>query len=260
MVRMRCGFTLIELLVVVAVIAVLMAILMPALQRVKHQARGVACQSNLKQWGLIFAMYADDHDSRLPGWLEADGPWPEVLTALWAHHRDTNDLFLCPMARKRGRDVLASSGWQLGSTFTAWSLTRRANHVRVDCSYGVNVWAQFMPESETDARYWRTIPGRGAARVPLLADSVLWWAFNSDNAGPPQTEDIWTENDVPCCIDRHHGHVNVIFMDWSIRRGGLKELWTFEWHRQYNRAGPWTLAGGVQPTDWPQWMRSFRDY
>jgi prepilin-type N-terminal cleavage/methylation domain-containing protein len=260
MTRLRCGFTLIELLVVIAVIALLMAALLPALQRAREQARAVACQSNLKQWGLIFAMYAHDHDNRLPGWLEAEGPWPEVLAALWSHHRDTNDLFLCPMARKRQKDVLGASEWQLGSTFTAWSLTRPSNHVRVDCSYGVNVWAQFMPESEGDLRYWRTVPGRRAPRVPLLTDSVLWWAFESDNAGPPRLEDVWTERDVPCCINRHGGHVNAIFMDWSVRKTGLKQLWTFKWHRQFDDAGPWTRAGGVQPGDWPGWMRRFRDY
>ena len=56
------GFTLIELLVVIAIIALLMAILMPALQRVKKQARSVACLSKLRQWGLYFAMYADDYN------------------------------------------------------------------------------------------------------------------------------------------------------------------------------------------------------
>jgi len=43
------AFTLIELLVVIAIVALLMAILMPALQLVKHQAKAVACQSNLRQ-------------------------------------------------------------------------------------------------------------------------------------------------------------------------------------------------------------------
>jgi len=56
------AFTLIELLVVIAIIALLMAILMPALERVRRQARGVGCKSNLHQWGLIFAMYCDDNN------------------------------------------------------------------------------------------------------------------------------------------------------------------------------------------------------
>ncbi len=58
----RRGFTLIELLVVIAIIALLMAILMPALNRVKGQAQKVSCQARLKQWGLIFKLYTDDHD------------------------------------------------------------------------------------------------------------------------------------------------------------------------------------------------------
>ena len=61
---LRKAFTLIELLVVIAIIALLMSILMPALQRVKSQARSVACLSKLKQWGLFFAMYAEDYNGR----------------------------------------------------------------------------------------------------------------------------------------------------------------------------------------------------
>lgn len=66
--KQRCprGFTLIELLVVIAIIALLMAILLPALQRVKKLARTAACKSNARQIGLIICMYLEDNDLRMP--------------------------------------------------------------------------------------------------------------------------------------------------------------------------------------------------
>jgi len=60
------GFTLIELLVVIAIISILMAILMPALQRVKEQAREMGCRANLRQYGIAQSMYLDDNDGRYP--------------------------------------------------------------------------------------------------------------------------------------------------------------------------------------------------
>lgn len=73
--KRRQGFTLIELLVVIAIIAVLMGILMPALSRVREQARRQSCASQVRQHTLAFLMYADGHNQRLPlprtpgGWL-----------------------------------------------------------------------------------------------------------------------------------------------------------------------------------------------
>ena len=62
----RRAFTLIELLVVVAIIGILMAIMMPSLQRVKAQAQEISCRSNLRQYGIAQSMYLDEHQGRYP--------------------------------------------------------------------------------------------------------------------------------------------------------------------------------------------------
>lgn len=54
--------------------------------------------------------------------------------------------------------------------------------------------------------------------------------------------------------------INMVFLDWSGRKIGLKELWTLKWHRNYDTQNRLTLAGNVQRQDWPDWMASFREY
>ena len=61
--------------------------------------------------------------------------------------------------------------------------------------------------------------------------------------------------------NRHNnGMINVLFMDWSIGKVGLKELWRFKWHRTFDIANAWTSLGQVRPEDWPKWMQGFKDY
>ena len=84
--RERQGFTLIELLVVIAIIALLMAILMPALQKVREQGRKIVCSNNQKQIGISFHMYGSDNDNKLP--LNQGGNW------LWDIAYSTTDYIM----------------------------------------------------------------------------------------------------------------------------------------------------------------------
>ena len=69
-VNRRHGFTLVELLVVIAIIALLLSILMPALQKVREQAKFIPCGSNLRQFHMAFMLYANDNGySTIPGYL-----------------------------------------------------------------------------------------------------------------------------------------------------------------------------------------------
>jgi prepilin-type N-terminal cleavage/methylation domain-containing protein/prepilin-type processing-associated H-X9-DG protein len=72
--RRKSGFTLVELLVVIGIIALLIAILLPALGRAREAARGIACASNLRQWGIMAQLWAHDRNGELPS-LDEKTPW-----------------------------------------------------------------------------------------------------------------------------------------------------------------------------------------
>ncbi len=104
---------------------------------------------------------------------------------------------------------------------------------------------------------------KGRANIPALLDSAYPYAHLGDwgNLKPPAKESKRTMTGIGyLALNRHNEHTNSLFLDWSVRRIGIKELWTLKWHLQFDTANVWTRAGGVLPEDWPEWMRGFKDY
>ncbi len=98
----RDAFTLVELLVVIAIIALLMSVLMPALARVRKQAKTALCLSNLKQLGACFSMYANENDGYFPlGWSNVYPANPKYywMEALRPCYGDSGDIRLCDLPK-----------------------------------------------------------------------------------------------------------------------------------------------------------------
>ena len=275
------AFTLIELLVVIGVIAVLLGLLLPATRRVRSQARAIGCLSNLRQWGTALNVYAISNEGRLPidrfggaqflmllrGRLpSSEDPNGSGSSAM---HFETRGLMLCPSARKpwpirfgnsMGIPGITSGTGRPGRQFHAWVIEEPKPEAIG--SYGFNTWISdgFSRRTARNQPYPNPdiLAMKGRARIPLLLDAWKPTIRLEERYPPPPTPDLLPLSSA--CINRHNGYVNGLFLDWSARKVGLKELWTLKWSKHFDTANPWTKAGGVQPEDWPEWMWGFKDY
>ena len=240
------GFTLIELLVVVAIIAILASLLLPALSKSKMKAHSAHCQSNLKQWGLYFTYFTQDHQDHFMFPLE--GVWVEPLRPYYTNGGEK--IRVCPRATRTLEEgaLGALAAWNIVHSLSSDEEIFRS-------SYAINNWIYNVPPSmntlwgSPTVNNWKNIYVDEPSEIPLFTSGWRWGGHPFDtgpNHMPPPTEHAHGHGFGRFAMNRHEGGVNVLLVDSSVRRVPLKRLWGLKWHRTFRMDAP-------RPR-WPQWM------
>ena len=258
------GFTLIELLVVIAIIAILAAILLPALARSKTKAKEMQCISNLRQLDIAHAMYVGDFNKSfqypnptLTGTAN-ENLW---MATLLAYQANVSNVRTCPVANTPTTRTVSSLQYTYGAGDMMWNWSPYGTVYQG--SYAFNGWLYTGDYSQTDVpniATWGFLNGSSVqqpANTPLFADAIWVDGWPQETEGP--SKDLYNGNgdtfmgrftiarhamnspkNAPTSITSSTslpGAIDMAFVDGHASQVKLGSLWTLNWHFNWMQPG-----------------------
>jgi len=251
--RKKNGFTLIELLIVISILAILLSLLIPALQKARKQAKAAVCVATLKHWAFAYHLYAEDHKGKLPEFIGGTVHSTTFMENLRDYYADINNMRTCPEAKLVSTEIpttLEPLSF-FGDTYSAWQVDPVAIWVADEDwgigSYGENSWIR-----KTDnPNCWGRIDAKGEARIdeiPILMDARWnnFWAQDTNPWNNPAVVNnyglgYWNSM-ATALMRRHNDGINMCFLDASARPVPAEELWNLRWHGSFERQGTVDLS------------------